>query len=294
MLWINDPPECGRYRSLFDSSPFFGNIYSGWTLLPGTVFQVCNRIWTALMSMHLLWRTLSIFLALFFIRTGTDSLKAATLWGGPPVTFTKAPFADPTQAGSQDRLTANVWLTRGNVAGLYNAKAEAFYTANFSPQDTEWAFGVLSNYASLTYTNWERWFGGAIGGGPSSTVDKDAVLHLKTDDIYLAIKFLTWDDAHNDPGGGFSYVRSSPGGSSTPAASVLINPTVTAGESFRFSFTNAPGLTFTAVASSDLTVASSNWTVVGSAIETAAGQYQFTDPGAVTNNVRRFYRIRSP
>ncbi len=246
------------------------------------------------MSTHLLWRKFTIFIGLFFVGAGTYSLKAATVWGGPLVTFTKVSFADPTQAVNQDRLTANVWLTRGNVAGIFNAKVEAFYTPNFSPQDTEWAFGFLTNYASLTYTNWERWFGGAIGGGPGSTKDKDAVLHLKTDDIYLAIKFLTWDDAHSNPGGAFSFVRSSPGGGSTPVASVLINSTVTVGESFRFSFTNAPGLTFTAVASSDLTVASSNWTVVGSAIETAAGQYQFTDPGAVTNNVRRFYQIRSP
>jgi hypothetical protein len=38
----------------------------------------------------------------------------------------------------------------------------------------------------------------------------NTVLHLKTDDIYLDIKFLSWSERS---GGGFSYERSTPGAS---------------------------------------------------------------------------------
>jgi hypothetical protein len=35
----------------------------------------------------------------------------------------------------------------------------------------------MADYATLTYNNWKSWSGGA-GGGPPSTVGKNAVLHL--------------------------------------------------------------------------------------------------------------------
>ena len=54
------------------------------------------------------------------------------------------------------------------------------------------------------------------------------------------------------------------------------------------SFANTPGAVFTVQVSSDLT----NWTTLGPATETAAGQFLFTD--AVSTNAARFYRIVSP
>ena len=38
--------------------------------------------------------------------------RGAIVWDGPPVTFTKASFADWTLPENQDRITSNVWLTR--------------------------------------------------------------------------------------------------------------------------------------------------------------------------------------
>ena len=119
--------------------------------------------------------------------------------------FTKADDADPTQAANQDRLTSNVWLTRGGNRGLYNIAKEAFFTHSVSPADTEWASGTTANYASLTYTDWETWARSV--GNPPSTPGVNAVLHLKTDDIYLDIKFIFWSMRS----GGFSYERSTPG-----------------------------------------------------------------------------------
>src|SRR6266481_4366471 len=133
---------------------------------------------------------------LAFLLAEPSPVAAATIWNGPATTFSKADAADPTLAENQDRLTGNVWLTRGNGAGLYNIKTEGFFSPYSSPADTEWSYGQLADYASLTYSNWEAWFGGPSGGGPASTLNKDAVVHLKTDDVYLSIKFVSWSNGH--------------------------------------------------------------------------------------------------
>jgi hypothetical protein len=58
---------------------------------------------------------------------------------------------------------------------------------------------------------------------------------------------------------------------------------------FQLSFTNTPGLNFSILASTNIAVSVTNWTVLGMPTENPAGQYQFTD--SVTNNVQ-FYRVR--
>lgn len=149
-------------------------------------------------------RLIAPLAAVFLILPLAAVAPAATVvWNGAPYTFIKNAFTDPTLAINQDRLTDNVWLTRGSSQGLFNIKAEALFAHSFSPSGTEWAYGTTANYATLSYTNWEAWTGGA-GGGPPSTVGKDAVLHLIADDIYLDIKFLSWGGS----GGAFSYTRS--------------------------------------------------------------------------------------
>ncbi len=85
--------------------------------------------------------------------------RAATIWTGSPMTFTKDDGTDPTQPANQDRITTNVWITRGDCQGIYNAKTETLYTHFSSPADTEWATGTTANYSTLTYTNWEAWAG---------------------------------------------------------------------------------------------------------------------------------------
>src|ERR1039458_7283644 len=62
---------------------------------------------------------------------------------------------------------------------------------------------------------------------------------------------------------------------------------------FRLSLAYSTGTSFTAVMSSNVTTALSNWTILGSVPEISSGQYQFTDTQA-TNQPRRFYRVRSP
>lgn len=60
---------------------------------------------------------------------------------------------------------------------------------------------------------------------------------------------------------------------------------------FQLTFTNLPGVGFTVVASTNIALPLTNWTVLGTASESPAGQFQFMDTLA-TNKVR-FYGVRS-
>ena len=57
----------------------------------------------------------------------------------------------------------------------------------------------------------------------------------------------------------------------------------------QLTFTNVTGLNFSILASTNLTTAVANWTVLGMPSESPAGQYQFVD--SITNKTR-FYRVR--
>jgi hypothetical protein len=59
------------------------------------------------------------------------------------------------------------------------------------------------------------------------------------------------------------------------------------------SFTNLAGLNFTVLASTNLGLPLSNWTVLGMPTEEPPGQYQFTDP-QTTHPPIQFYRVRWP
>src|ERR1022692_1174681 len=99
-------------------------------------------------------------------------VDAGTIWTGPPMIFTKLAGTDPTQSTNQDQITPNVWLTRGDVQGLYNIKTEAFFTHFLSPADTEWADGTTAN-TNLSYTDWNTW-AKITHGGPPNTVGVNA------------------------------------------------------------------------------------------------------------------------
>jgi hypothetical protein len=61
---------------------------------------------------------------------------------------------------------------------------------------------------------------------------------------------------------------------------------------FQLNFVNTPGTSFTILASTNLTVRLTNWTVLGTATESPAGEFQYTDTSAT--NRQRFYEVRSP
>ena len=145
--------------------------------------------------------SLGLWLALGLPVLSGPAASARQVWTGPVIQY-RQPGFDPTLATNQDRLTGKVWLSRAKTRGLFNARTESGY-GPVSPADTEWAYGKLADYASLTYQPWETW----NGHFPPSMVGQEAVLHLISEDIYLAITFDFWGrQAH----AGFAYTRSTP------------------------------------------------------------------------------------
>ena len=117
----------------------------------------------------------------------TYGLLAQSIWVGPRLTFTKSIGSDWMLEEHQDRITDNVWLTRANTRSIFNMAQETDYTNNYSPVDTEWAFGTTNNIDSLEFAPWE-----VTTESPLNSIDKNMVVHLITDDIYIDIKFTEW------------------------------------------------------------------------------------------------------
>lgn len=144
---------------------------------------------------------------------------AATIWKGPLITYTQ-PAPDPTFPANQDILTSHVSLTRGNplgggTGGMFNGITETSFAKFVSPADTEWAVGDLTNYASLTYSDWTT----TGGGNPVHTYPgEQLVVHLVSDDIYLSLQYI------NLPSGpGFSYIRSTPVSNQAPSITITLS-----------------------------------------------------------------------
>jgi len=72
----------------------------------------------------------------------------------------------------------------------------------------------------------------------------------------------------------------------------LNNPVMLPGGQLQFDFNNNPGLSFTAMGTTDLSLSLSNWTALGSLTEDSPGHYLFTDTNASVGS-QRFYRVRS-
>lgn len=129
-------------------------------------------------------------------------LSEFTVWTGPTLTFQKNPGADPTLAENQDRITSNVWITRGNASGgqIYNAFLESEADMDLSPEGTLWAIGTTANIENLTFDRFR-----ATLGKPKDNVDVDLVMLLIEDKIAIDLKITGWTQQQS---GGFIYERS--------------------------------------------------------------------------------------
>jgi len=131
----------------------------------------------------------------------------STIWKGATKTFTKANGADPNLPNNQDRITSNIWITRGNGGSIYNIFSETTENAN-SPAGTMWSIGTVDDINNLTFQD----FRSAVNK-PREVVGKNLVLHLLEDNIYISVKFTSWSSGNGSGsggGGGFSYERSTP------------------------------------------------------------------------------------
>ena len=127
---------------------------------------------------------------------------SSNIWSGPIVQFSKENGSNPSLESNQDRITSNVWITRGNNGGqIFNIVKENSASKSFSPRGTLWAKGNLDNIDNLTFEPFRT----AVGQ-PKAVVGIDLVLYLVDDDIYLSVKFTSWSQGQK---GGFAYERSS-------------------------------------------------------------------------------------
>ena len=134
---------------------------------------------------HYLRNLTGIVASMVLISLSSSSHATPTIWNGPLTTFTQGSVY-PNPPTDRDQLTTSTALTRGVAAGLFNAVSEASFTKFVSPANTEWAVGALSNYATLTYSDWTT-----TGGGHPviNYPGQQLVVHLISDDIYLSLKF---------------------------------------------------------------------------------------------------------
>jgi hypothetical protein len=79
-----------------------------------------------------------------------------------------------------------------------------------------------------------------------------------------------------------------------PIQSLLTGAAISGGK-LAFAFTNLTGLSYSVLATNNVTAPVATWPVIGSATESPAGSghYQFIDPNSATNSPQ-FYRLRQP
>jgi hypothetical protein len=77
-----------------------------------------------------------------------------------------------------------------------------------------------------------------------------------------------------------------------PTPTTIIAATKPGDGPFQFTFTNSVGALFSVLATTNLSLPTSNWESLGGIPEISPGQFRFTDP-QVTNTPLRFYRVRS-
>jgi hypothetical protein len=141
-------------------------------------------------------------------------LRGQTIWTGPTTNFTQ------TTHNSTDKdtiVSGKVALSRGTTQWLFNTAAGESSPGSASPKDTMWAFGALSNYATLSYMTFDSLRNSDLAG---VILNQPMVLHLTNENIYLSVKFTAWGQ-HG--AGGFAYTRSTAPAAPTPTVS-LTNP----------------------------------------------------------------------
>lgn len=123
------------------------------------------------------------------------------IWTGPKSTFFKSAYANPELENNQDRITENVWITRGNSGTLINALGGD----GCAPARVKMAYGTIAELSKLTFSDcMEKLEESQLKELPG----KDLVFYLTADDIYIDVHFVTWSSGAS--GGEFSYERSTP------------------------------------------------------------------------------------
>jgi hypothetical protein len=298
-----------------------GNYYYGW-LTSAELYNPANATWTATGS----------FNTPRFGHTATLLPNGMVLVAGGLENYGNAFFtaelynsANGTWTATGSLNTARYWhtatlLPNGMVlvAGGYNASgsltsAELYniglgFSSSWQPQIASVA-SLLSPGGSLVLTG-SQFRGISEGSGGNGTQDSPAdfpVLQLRRLDNEQTVFLLTTNWSANSVTSapvtnfppGYALVTVFVNGIPSTAGIlfngpyILFGPAMLPSGGFQFTFGNTPGLTFTPLATTDLSLPLSNWTALGGMTEISPGQFQFTDPLA-TNGALRFYTVRSP
>lgn len=205
----------------------------------------------------------------------SDSFSAAASGGAYDFTcysangFQRRFAGNPASGCNQLEVTS---ILRPDAGGLtlafQNASAAAVnftVTANAYQTGGPWTYivpaGATTESALFAVTNSDGWYDLAATAGSDARFLRRFAGHLEPQPAAATPLYLT-------------------------GAALLGDGT------FHFTFTNAPGATFTVLRTTNLSSVPPDWTAVGSATETPAGQFQFRDPQAATN-WQRFYRVES-
>lgn len=128
-----------------------------------------------------------------------SSSLADTLGFGDHVAFAKANFASWQLAENQDRISNNVYLTRGDNKSIFNARTETTSSNSVSPQGTEWALANIKMASAFSS------FHTMHGGNPGGIVGDTLTMHLTAEDEYHEVVFNSFSGGNS--GGGFGYTR---------------------------------------------------------------------------------------
>jgi len=125
------------------------------------------------------------------------------------VTFTKDDYADWQLPQNQDRVTDNIWITRGDNSAIFNAFNEMYGWHPHGPDGVEWAIGTFEEIDTLIFdTDFVLTLNHDVGNYLNNILipnNMPMVMHLIEDDIYYEVQFHSWTESGQ--GGGFSYTR---------------------------------------------------------------------------------------
>ena len=125
------------------------------------------------------------------------------------VTFTKNNYADWQLPQNQDRVTDNIWITRGDNSFIFNAFNEMAGWHPHGVDGVEWAIGPLENIDNLIFeTDFVMMLDHSVGNSLNNIFipnNLPMVMHLIEDDIYYEVQWHSWTESAQ--GGGFSYTR---------------------------------------------------------------------------------------
>ena len=96
-------------------------------------------------------------------------------------------YADPSMAENQDRITGNVWITRGTSQPLYNAALESGYQdESISPEGTVWATGQTAFHVSADHY---QAFKQATGGNHQNLPGRVMSMHIVGTGLFYDVEY---------------------------------------------------------------------------------------------------------